>query len=67
MIIISRSLVPGSGLVQVLVMGAIHPERKQMWCYPFAAEGGTVVIGRALSTEGTTLDCEIGSALGTED
>ena len=51
---------------QVLVIGAIHPERKQLWCYPFAAEGGTVVIGKALSTEGTTLGGDISNALGTE-
>ena len=52
---------------QVLVIGAIHPERKQLWCYPFANEGGKVVIGKKLGTEGTTLEGDIANALGTED
>ncbi len=52
---------------QVLVVSAIHPERKQMWCYPFAAEGGTVVVGKPISSTGMTLGGGIPEALGKED
>ncbi len=53
---------------QVLCISAIHPEQKTMWCYPFASEGGKVVIGKVLSSEalGLTLDGAIPEALGEE-
>ncbi len=49
---------------QVLCVSAIHPEQKTMWVYPFAAEGGKVVIGKLLSSEGLQLGGAIPEALG---
>jgi hypothetical protein len=51
---------------QVLVISAIHPAGKTMWVYPFAAEGGRVVIGTPISSEGMTLGGGIPDALGKE-
>ncbi len=51
---------------QVLCISAIHPDAKRMWVYPFAAEGGKVVIGKLLSSEGLTLGGAIPEALGEE-
>ncbi len=53
---------------QVLCVSAIHPEGKRMWVYPFASEGGQVVIGKLLDSAalGVTLGGTIPSALGEE-
>ncbi len=51
---------------QVLVISAIHPAGKTMWVYPFAAEGGRVVIGTPISSEGMTLHGGIPDALGEQ-
>ena len=51
---------------QVLLISAIHPAGKRMWCYPFAAEGGRVVLGTPISSEGLTLGGGIPDALGEE-
>jgi hypothetical protein len=51
---------------QVLVISAIHPAGKTMWVYPFATEGGRVVIGTPISSEGMTLHGGIPDALGKE-
>ncbi len=50
---------------QVFVISAIHPQQKTMWVYPFASEGGTVVIGRVLDSAalGVTLGGRIPEAL----
>jgi hypothetical protein len=52
---------------QVLSISAIHPDGKAFWCYPFAAEGGRVVIGAPISSEGLTLGGTIPSALGGKE
>jgi len=52
---------------QVLCVSAIHPEAKRMWVYPFASEGGRVVVGALLSSEGMTLGGGIPEALGGEE
>jgi hypothetical protein len=53
---------------QVLCVSAIHPEGKRMWVYPFASEGGQVVIGKLLDSAalGVTLGGTIPFALGEE-
>ena len=52
---------------QVLLISAIHPAGKRMWCVPFAAEGGRVVIGPPISSEGMTLGGGIPDAPGEEE
>ncbi len=49
---------------QVLTVSAIHPEGKTLWVYPFASEGGRVVIGPPLDTTGMTFGGGIPEALG---
>ncbi len=51
---------------QVLSVSAIHPEGKAMWCYPFASEGGKVVLGAPVDSTGMTLGGGIPEALGGE-
>ncbi len=48
---------------QVLMIAAIHPERKTMWCYPFAHEGGRTILGTPLDSTGMTLGGGIPEAL----
>lgn len=52
---------------QVLCVSAIYPEAKRMWVYPFASEGGRVVVGALLSSEGLTLAGGIPEALNGEE
>jgi len=54
---------------QVLCVSAIHPQTKRMWVYPFASEGGRVVLGKMLSSEaeGVTLGGGIPEALGGQE
>ncbi len=51
---------------QILCISAIHPEGKTMWVYPFASEGGRVVIGPILDSTRMTLGGGIPNALGEE-
>jgi hypothetical protein len=48
---------------QILCISAIHPEGRRLWCYPFASEHGTVVVGPPLDTTGMTLGGGIPEAL----
>jgi hypothetical protein len=52
---------------QVLSISAIHPAGKTMWCYPFASEGGSVVLGTPISSEGLTLGGGVPNALNEEE
>ncbi len=48
---------------QVLVIAAIHPDQKTMWCYPFAHEGGRTILGTPIDSTGMTLSGGIPEAL----
>ncbi len=52
---------------QILSVSAIHPEGKAMWCYPFASEGGKVVLGAPVDSTGMTLGGGIPEALSGEE
>jgi hypothetical protein len=53
---------------EALVVSAIHPERKMMWCIPFSREHGRITFGAMIDStaKGMTIGGSIPSALGKE-